>query len=131
MAQQVELTSLPLPQLNQLSQQLDQELEFLNQSVNKLRQVQRRFHESLDAVKGVAKTELNTETLVPLTSSLYVPGELTDNKTVVVDVGTGYFVEKSVEKAEEYFEKRINEIGKEVDQILPAIRQKAQVKSGI
>ena len=32
--------------------------------------------------------------LVPLTSSLYVPGTLADVKKVVVDIGTGYYVEK-------------------------------------
>lgn len=32
--------------------------------------------------------------LIPLTSSLYVPGRLVDVENVIVDVGTGYFVEK-------------------------------------
>lgn len=32
--------------------------------------------------------------LVPLTTSLYVPGKLSDPEHVVVDVGTGYYVKK-------------------------------------
>lgn len=32
--------------------------------------------------------------LVPLTSSLYVPGTLADPDNVIVDVGTGFYVEK-------------------------------------
>lgn len=32
--------------------------------------------------------------LVPLTTSLYVPGNLSDPEHVIVDVGTGYFVQK-------------------------------------
>jgi prefoldin alpha subunit len=31
---------------------------------------------------------------VPLTNSLYVPGKLSDPDHVIVDVGTGYFVQK-------------------------------------
>lgn len=31
--------------------------------------------------------------LVPLTASLYVPGMLDDSEKVLVDVGTGYFIE--------------------------------------
>lgn len=31
--------------------------------------------------------------LVPLTASLYVPGTLDDANKVLVDVGTGYFIE--------------------------------------
>ena len=32
--------------------------------------------------------------LVPLTTSLYVPGALADSESVIVDVGTGFYVEK-------------------------------------
>lgn len=32
--------------------------------------------------------------LVPLTNSLYVSGELTSTDTVLVDVGTGFMIEK-------------------------------------
>lgn len=32
--------------------------------------------------------------LVPLTTSLYVPGKLSDPEHVIVDVGTGYYVQK-------------------------------------
>ena len=32
--------------------------------------------------------------LVPLTSSLYVPGTLKNPGRVLVDIGTGYFVEQ-------------------------------------
>lgn len=34
--------------------------------------------------------------LVPLTASLYVPGRLDDADKVLVDVGTGYFIEVSL-----------------------------------
>lgn len=33
--------------------------------------------------------------LVPLTASLYVPGKLDNSSKVLVDIGTGYFVEVS------------------------------------
>lgn len=32
--------------------------------------------------------------LIPLTSSVYVPGKMADIGKVMVDVGTGYFMEK-------------------------------------
>jgi prefoldin alpha subunit len=40
--------------------------------------------------------------LVPLTSSLYIPGKLQDIKKVMVDIGTGYYVEKSVTDADAF-----------------------------
>jgi prefoldin alpha subunit len=38
--------------------------------------------------------EVGREILIPLTSSLYIPGRLTDVENVVIDVGTGYYVKK-------------------------------------
>lgn len=35
-----------------------------------------------------------TPILVPLTPSLYVPGQLASTSTVLVDVGTGFYIEK-------------------------------------
>lgn len=32
--------------------------------------------------------------LIPMTTSLYVPGKMAETEKVIVDVGTGYFVEK-------------------------------------
>ena len=37
------------------------------------------------------------EIMVPLTSSLYVPGRMDDNKHVLIEVGAGYFIEKNTQ----------------------------------
>jgi prefoldin alpha subunit len=47
----------------------------------------------------------NTELMVPLTSSLYVPGELADN-TVMVECGAGYYMEKNLKDAGEYCDRK-------------------------
>lgn len=38
--------------------------------------------------------ETDKTILVPLTNSLYIPGKLCDLENVIVDVGTGYYVQK-------------------------------------
>ena len=45
--------------------------------------------------------------LVPLTGSMYVPGTLEEGKKVVVDVGTGYYVEKDIAGAKDYFNRKV------------------------
>ena len=45
--------------------------------------------------------------LVPLTSSLYVPGETAALENVLVDVGTGYFIEKSLPEAQSFLDRKI------------------------
>ena len=41
-----------------------------------------------------ALTDTDQPLLVPLTTSLYVSGALADKDRVMIDVGTGYFLEK-------------------------------------
>ena len=45
--------------------------------------------------------------MVPLTSSLYVPGVMEDNKRVLVEVGAGYFAEESTDKARDYCDRKM------------------------
>lgn len=57
---------------------------------------------------------IDTLLLVPLTSSLYAPGKLADTKHVLVDVGTGFYVEKSTADAEKFYKAKIEELGKNI-----------------
>ena len=50
------------------------------------------------------------EIMVPLTSSLYVPGRMEDNNQVMVEVGAGYFIEQSTGKAVEYCDRKSKQI---------------------
>lgn len=42
-----------------------------------------------------------------MTQSMYVPGTLAASDRVLVDVGTGYYVEKSVPEAESFFQRKV------------------------
>ena len=45
--------------------------------------------------------------MVPLTSSLYVPGQLDDTQNVMIEVGAGYFIEKDIAGASNYCERKM------------------------
>ena len=63
------------------------------------------------------------EVMVPLTSSLYVPGVMEDNNNVLVEVGAGYFIEKSTTDATSYCERKsksLNESMAKVGQLIQA-----------
>jgi prefoldin alpha subunit len=55
--------------------------------------------------------------LVPMTSSLYVPGLLETNQKVLIDVGTGYFLEKSVSAAKDFFLRRANFLKEKIEEL--------------
>lgn len=55
---------------------------------------QAKFLESGESIDRIASTLEGSSMLVPLTGSMYVPGSLADTKNVIIDIGTGYFVQK-------------------------------------
>nr|POE47684.1 prefoldin subunit 5 [Quercus suber] len=63
--------------------------------------------------------------LVPLTSSLYVPGKLADTEHVLVDIGTGFYVEKTTIEAEKFYAAKIEELGKNIKDLENIVNGKA------
>ena len=63
--------------------------------------------------------------LVPLTSSLYVPGKLADTEHVLVDVGTGFYVEKSTADAQKFYNGKIEELGSNIKDLENIVNGKA------
>lgn len=64
-----------------------------------LRDAHGRYVDSKAALTALEPSDAGKAMLVPLTESMYVPGTLAESKDVLVDIGTGYFVRKSVDKA--------------------------------
>ncbi|ORY25160.1 Prefoldin [Naematelia encephala] len=97
--QQVQLQDLDPAQLQEVKKQLDQELDHLTNSYQQLKQAQSKFRACANDINELTPSSKGKQILVPLTSSLYVPGKLTDVDNVVVDVGTGYYVKKTKSEA--------------------------------
>ncbi|KAF9918755.1 subunit of tubulin prefoldin [Lobosporangium transversale] len=92
--QRIELQDLDLNQLVEVKKQLEDELSHLTSSFGQLKQAQNRFADCIDSCKSINDANKDKAILVPLTSSLYVPGKLANVEKVIVDIGTGYYVEK-------------------------------------
>lgn len=127
----INLTKLSLQQLDQLKNQLTQEVNVLQDSLSRLKMVQQSFVSSEISLDQLKKVEEQKFMLVPLTGSLYVPGKLISNSKVMVDIGTGYYVQKSVEDAKKYFEKKIQFLTKQMEQLQPILQQKVLVREDV
>nr|XP_046239903.1 prefoldin subunit 5 [Scatophagus argus] len=127
----VNLTDLSLPQLEGLKTQLDQEIEFLTSSIGQLKVVQTKYVEAKDSLNVLNQNNKGKELLVPLTSSMYVPGSLNDVENVLVDVGTGYYVEKHVEDSKAFFKRKIDFLTKQIEKIQPALQEKHAMKQAV
>ena len=103
----INLFALSLDQLNQLKQSIEEELQGLNGAIQQLQVSRNKLTTSKEALNRLTTTDEGTPMLVPITSSLYVPGETTQLDTVLVDVGTGYFIEKSTDEAQAFLERKM------------------------
>lgn len=167
----IDLNTLPAQQLSALQQRLSQELEHLSTSYQRLRAAQSRFKDCIrsiqDGIQGksggtkfphessqfpfphpappISTTNpahaAETPLLIPLTTSLYVPGTLANpasapstsssdsttttskskssgaTATVLVDVGTGFFVEKSTADAVKFYTDKIDDLSRNLADI--------------
>nr|XP_061813984.1 prefoldin subunit 5-like [Nerophis lumbriciformis] len=127
----INLADLTLPQLEGLKSQLDQEIEFLTSSISQLKVVQAKFADAKDNLNSLNKSNQGKELLVPLTSSMYVPGTLNDVEHVLVDVGTGYYVEKNVADSKAFFKRKLDFLTKQIEKIQPALQEKHAMKQAV
>ncbi|KAJ1965559.1 subunit of tubulin prefoldin [Dispira parvispora] len=122
--QAVSLSDLPLPQLKQVKTQLEEELNFLTTSYAKLRKAQATFRECKNSAAALTPAAKDTTTLVPLTTSLYVPGKLSDIEHVLVDLGTGYYLEKTTQDAIGFYQDKCDYVQKSLDKLQETITEK-------
>ena len=68
------------------------------------------------------------EVLVPLTGSMYVPGILSQPDKVIVDIGTGYYVEKESTAAQQYFERKVKFVTENMERVQAIGNEKAKIR---
>ncbi|XP_066914628.1 prefoldin subunit 5-like [Clytia hemisphaerica] len=129
--QQIPLDQLPVQQLDQIKRDIDQEINVFTESINQLKIAQQKFSESLENLNRVTVENEGKELMVPMTSSMYVPGILDETSSVVVDIGTGYYVEKSVEEGKRYFRRKIEFVGKQLEKIHPMLLEKQRIRNAL
>lgn len=59
---------------------------------------------------------------------MYVPGQLKDPKKVLVDVGTGYYVEKDIGSAKEYFNKKVKYVTEQMEKVQAIGNEKNKIR---
>lgn len=119
------LDSLSAQQLTAVKKQLDEEVEHLTTSFAQLQAAQIKFRDCLRCVKTQGATQDKKEILVPLTNSLYVKGNLSSSDRVLVDIGTGFYVEKDVKSASEFYEGKIKDLGGNISDLEAIVQNKS------
>eukprot|EP00919_Chromeraceae_sp_WS-2016_P058615 GHVR01139357.1.p1 GENE.GHVR01139357.1~~GHVR01139357.1.p1 ORF type:complete len:148 (-),score=40.07 GHVR01139357.1:47-490(-) len=120
----VPLESLSQQQMVQCKQIISQEVNELSSAVQMLKIAQGKLNTSIDALSHIHKDIEGNEMLIPMTSSLYVKGELVETDEVLVDIGTGFHVVMSVEDAKKHFAKKEGEVKKQMNMTSARLTEK-------
>ena len=119
----MDIDSLSPQQLQAVRDQLQDEIQRLTTSFTQLRQAGSKYRASRQALDGLGQER---ELLVPLTSALYVPGRLVPDGKVLVEIGTGYFVEREVQQAQRFCERKVLMLRENMDKVAALINQRKQ-----
>ena len=95
-------------------------------SIQQLKVAQSKFTESEEAVCGLGAP--GDDILVPLTASMYVPGQLSKDQDLLVDIGTGYYVQMNRSKAADFFKRKIDFLTKNIEKVTPILQDKVRTK---
>ena len=94
--QQVDISQLSASELQNFHQQLTSEVESFTSNMVALQQTAARFANAGQSVEALKEQQAGQSMLLPMTELLYVPGTLESVDTVLLEIGTGYFIEVSL-----------------------------------
>merc|ERR1712137_298077 len=120
----VDITTLGLPELEQIRDGLNEDIEKIQVGLNSLNQATHGYILSKDAADSVRPENEGTDILVPMTSSLFVPGKMGNSETVMLDIGAGFYVQQTPEKAKEYFDRRASAVREQMNSLENTLKQK-------
>ncbi|CAM8960248.1 hypothetical protein QQ045_004749 [Rhodiola kirilowii] len=119
-----ELESMSVEQLKAVKEQTDLEVNLLQDSLTNIRTATARLEIASSSIQDLSLRPQGKKMLVPLTASLYVPGTLDDADKVLIDVGTGYFIEKTMSEGRDYCERKISLLKSNYEQLLEVASKK-------
>ncbi|XP_026282158.1 prefoldin subunit 5 [Frankliniella occidentalis] len=128
---EIDITKLNLQQLSQLKQRLEQELQMYQSSLQSLKVAQTRYQNSKESIEKITPDCKGKEILVPLTGSIYVPGKIADAGSVIIDIGTGYYVQKDLDSAKDYMKRRVGFVTEQMEKIQAMGQEKSMIKDAV
>ncbi|KAG7673497.1 hypothetical protein Ndes2526B_g03053 [Nannochloris sp. 'desiccata'] len=120
--QRIDISQLSLPELQELHQQLSQEVESFTTNMMALQQTAGRFASAGQSIEALKEREEGQPVLIPMTESLYVSGTLDSVETVLLEIGTGYYIEKDIDGGIDYAKRKVNLVRDKVEQLAQIIQ---------
>lgn len=119
----IDISQLQPQQLVELRKSTELEIQHFTQSLQALQTAQAKLQDCMNTIDSMENSK-NDNILVPMTSSLYLPGKTAGRGQYLVDIGTGYFVEKSADEAKLVYKKKLTKLGEDLKKLRDILVQK-------
>ncbi|KAL7438398.1 hypothetical protein ACHAXM_006188 [Skeletonema potamos] len=121
-SQGIDIDTMSLDQLSSLKQQQQSRLESFSVQYNAFKDAKDRLNLAKESLSTIATSgEEGREIMIPLTESLYAPGKIVDPNKILVELGAGFFVEKSADDALKVLERKYKVVDKNCENVMSAI----------
>ncbi len=111
------LTQQQLEELSEKHQVYQYQAESLAQQINMVKLTIRDVETALTTITALKDEPAGKETLVPVGFGSFVKATLTNPDTVVVGVGAGVSIEKNIDDAKSFLDKKKDELNKYLEQL--------------
>jgi len=103
-------------------------MQMLNANYASLKAAQSKFTDSAESVTAMAteSSSSNRDTMIPLTSSLYVSARLVPEAELLVDIGTNFLIGKRAPEAKEMLLKKVALLKNNTESLMKVITGKQQ-----
>eukprot|EP00608_Synchroma_pusillum_P004318 CAMPEP_0198440704 /NCGR_PEP_ID=MMETSP1452-20131203/59789_1 /TAXON_ID=1181717 /ORGANISM="Synchroma pusillum, Strain CCMP3072" /LENGTH=160 /DNA_ID=CAMNT_0044161321 /DNA_START=16 /DNA_END=498 /DNA_ORIENTATION=- len=121
---EVDISSFSVEQLNNLKQNFEQEVRDMQTRVQVLAGARRRFANSQACLDELGEASDGDPMLVPVTESMYCAGRVASAGTVLVDIGTGFYMERSLADARQYLQRKVALVDRNMEAAGQVLQQK-------
>ena len=129
--EKMNLEGLNYYELTEVKKTVEAEINVLSNSFDQLRMAATKFASAKEKMTVFTPEANNKEILVPLTTSVFIPGTLKDVEKVMFEVGASYYVEDTVPKAKAFFERKVEDIKKNMTYLSKIIENKSRQREDV
>jgi len=101
-----------------LLQEYQERMDAIYHQVTLIEELLGEYRRVKSALEEISKTKKGEEMLVPIGGNIFIHASLNDTSNVMVGVGGGVVTEKSISKAMNFVDKKIEELLKEEENLI-------------
>ncbi len=109
-------------------QQIEEQLKQFNNFFQELNEKSAEISGVIQALEDLKKTPTDKKILVPIASGIFIQGVLKDNKEVVLNVGEGVCVRKTIDETKKLLNKRLMDVEAHKAEVARIIQQLGEVE---